>query len=92
MLCAQNERVSNNACVACVDGYENDAGDDASGDDTFCVESSSSSSSEFPVALVALATVGGFALVGAVVIVRVCFCGSRSGKETKAGMEMHGTL
>ena len=33
-----NEYVSNNTCVACADGYENDAGDDPTGDDTSCVD------------------------------------------------------
>ncbi|MFP6605562.1 MAG: hypothetical protein VCC19_03215, partial [Myxococcota bacterium] len=35
-LCAVNERVSSNACVACAPGTTNAAGDDASGTDTSC--------------------------------------------------------
>ena len=34
--CAENERVENNACVACPAGTTNAAGDDASGSDTSC--------------------------------------------------------
>ena len=34
--CATNERVSNNAYVACAAGTTNEAGDDASGSDTTC--------------------------------------------------------
>ena len=36
LLCAANEYVSNNACVACAAGTTNDASDDASGSDTTC--------------------------------------------------------
>ena len=35
-LCAENQFVSANACVACTAGTTNDAGDDASGTDTAC--------------------------------------------------------
>ena len=37
-LCAENERVENNACIACQAGTTNVAGDDASGSDTSCDE------------------------------------------------------
>lgn len=36
VLCGQNERVQERACVACAVGFINDAGDDASGEDTQC--------------------------------------------------------
>ena len=35
-LCASNQRVENNACVACAPGTTNDAGDDALRQDTEC--------------------------------------------------------
>ena len=42
-LCAANEHVSSNSCVACPAGKTNDAGDDTSGSDTACDESSAPS-------------------------------------------------
>ena len=94
-LCAEDYYVSNHTCVACAAGFENDAGDEASGSDTTCVESSSSSS-DFPdygIALVAVGVVGLIAVVTIVAIYAGACSGSSGSQVTQSGtgtVEMQG--
>ena len=47
---------ANNACVACAAGFENDAGDDASGSDTICTAITTTTTTDVPTTTVAPTT------------------------------------
>ena len=87
----------NNACVACGAGYENAAGDDASGSNTNCTSNDGANSdSSFPdygIALVVVGVVGVIAVVIIVAIYNGACAGSTGSQVTQSdtgSVEMQG--
>ena len=83
VLCAENEYVSNNACIPCVAGTTNAAGDDPSGPDTSCetLPSTASTSSDSSRLIVSFSIIGGVLFLGVLLVSAIYLKRSRRHRQ-----------